>query len=242
MPESSEIPQVETESREPSLKEKEISGVWEAIQLADRTARDKKSPIGEDLVLGLHSKVMKHFPRSNPGQYRRRQVAISGAVLLPPEWKLVPREMKNFGYQLDDRAASLDSSLGGIEKVVEAAAWAHFQISRIHPFEDGNGRVARLVADTISKRAGLYYITDWAANIDRYLDSLKRVSTTGDYSYFEEFIAERLVARYDQVEGDLKKSSISRAAHKTSIFTDLKDRRSELAKIVKSKGNHKVIS
>jgi hypothetical protein len=58
--------------------------------------------------------------------------------------------------QLDNllpRGAELDRD--GLEAVVELAAWAHSEWVRIHPFVNGNGRVARILTNAILMRYGL---------------------------------------------------------------------------------------
>lgn len=54
-------------------------------------------------------------------------------------WKRVPGEMKRFLRWWDSPPEDLDGLL--------RAALAHFWLVTIHPFEDGNGRVSRAVAD-----------------------------------------------------------------------------------------------
>ena len=43
----------------------------------------------------------------------------------------------------------------GFEAVIELAAWAHSEWVRIHPFCNGNGRIARLLTNAILMRYGL---------------------------------------------------------------------------------------
>ncbi len=48
-----------------------------------------------------------------------------------------------------------DLNEDGLLAVVEASAWAHVEWVRIHPFANGNGRTARLLANSILERYGL---------------------------------------------------------------------------------------
>jgi hypothetical protein len=43
----------------------------------------------------------------------------------------------------------------GLEAVIELAAWAHSEWVRIHPFCNGNGRIARSLTNAILMRYGL---------------------------------------------------------------------------------------
>ena len=70
-----------------------------------------------------------------PGQLRDRDVRVGQHIAISPA--AVPRFLAHFenGY----------SRLGRTEKILSAAA-AHHRLLWIHPFSDGNGRVARLVS------------------------------------------------------------------------------------------------
>ncbi|MGE0796709.1 MAG: Fic family protein [Lautropia sp.] len=48
-----------------------------------------------------------------------------------------------------------DLDVDGLRAVAEAAAWAHAEWVRIHPFVNGNGRTARLLGNVILVRFGL---------------------------------------------------------------------------------------
>lgn len=54
------------------------------------------------------------------------------------------------------------------------AAWLHHRFTQVHPFQDGNGRVARALASLVFIRAGLLPLTVPLAERDSYLDVLER--------------------------------------------------------------------
>lgn len=53
------------------------------------------------------------------------------------------------------------------------AAWCHHRFTQIHPFQDGNGRVARLLATLIFVRAGWLPLVVGRDDRGRYLDTLE---------------------------------------------------------------------
>jgi len=65
------------------------------------------------------------------------------------------------------------------------AIWAHAEVIRIHPFEDGNGRCSRLLLNWVLVRTGLRPI-HYAAPRQEYLDCLNR--------YFQDGRVENLIA------------------------------------------------
>jgi fido (protein-threonine AMPylation protein) len=60
----------------------------------------------------------------------------------------------------------------GVPPEVEAA-WLHHRFTQIHPFEDGNGRVARAIASLVFIRAGWFPLIVKRDDRTRYIDALE---------------------------------------------------------------------
>ena len=63
------------------------------------------------------------------------------------------------------------------------AAWLHHRFVQIHPFEDGNGRVARCLASLVFIRSGLFPMVVMNEDRGKYLDALDDANR-GDLSPF----------------------------------------------------------
>lgn len=61
----------------------------------------------------------------------------------------------------------------GVAPEVEAA-WLHHRFTQIHPFQDGNGRVARALATLVFIRANLFPLVVSRDDKDNYLETLER--------------------------------------------------------------------
>jgi len=122
----------------------EATNHLEAILLLEALARSRQS-VSEADVLKLHAVILDKI-RSDAGQYRRGRVFIAGAKHVPPSPKLVPELMKEVLQELN-------SSSKGIDAVISAAR-LHHRLAWIHPFTDGNGRLARLLTNLRLMRAG----------------------------------------------------------------------------------------
>lgn len=61
-----------------------------------------------------------------------------------------------------------------------AAAVAHAWFTRVHPFHDGNGRTARLIANLVLVRNGWPPLTITKQNRDDYIDALRESDSGGD--------------------------------------------------------------
>jgi len=117
----------------------------EAIGLLEKMA-DKKTHIREMDVLKLHSVILDKIDPHNAGFYRREQVFIQGSELKLPDWRKVPELMKSVYAELNSRKKGLEA--------VYSAVRIHYETVRVHPFVDGNGRLARLLMNLRLMRAG----------------------------------------------------------------------------------------
>lgn len=213
---------------------REIRGVWEAMQYVVRTAKERRKPIDEQVVKNIHKRALGYFHPEVSGKYRDYEVAIHRAIFLPVHWSQVREKMWAFGNQLQEKTANLDQSLSSIDRVVLTGAWAHYQLARIHPFADGNGRTSRLLTDLVFKRAGLYYITDWGAKDDTYIDVLRQTDSANDLRYFEAFLAGKLAARHAEILEATSKSAIARSTKGSALINDIRNRQVELERISRS--------
>lgn len=128
----------------------EVKNYWNALQRAEEWAR-KKKPLTEELIKRLHA-LVENGPKATPTPYRDGQNAIknssSGSLIyLPPESKDVPDLMA----ALVDWADDADKS--GLPAPL-ISGLVHYQFVTIHPYYDGNGRTARLLATFLLHRSG----------------------------------------------------------------------------------------
>lgn len=117
----------------------------------------------ERVILDLHFDAC-HFQRDrSPGLWRTGPIGVTGAdgslVYEGPDAEEVPGLMAELVDWLEG---------GDLEAhVVVRAAMAHLHIVSIHPFRDGNGRVARTVQSLVLAREG--HISPEFGSIEEYL-------------------------------------------------------------------------
>jgi len=92
----------------------------------------------EDLVKTLHKILMNNIMKG--GVYRDGDVRINGSRHLPPSHLIVDSEIYDFyiGLAYSDFEYSDQNE-------IELAAYTHGRLVEIHPFFDGNGRLARIL-------------------------------------------------------------------------------------------------
>ena len=119
--------------------EKEVKGYYAALDHAESYAAGHKT-ITETYIRKLHALAMAGGKtRCKPTPYRNGQNVIrdsgSGAIVyMPPEAADVPILMKEMVVWINLRTADVPVPI--------VAAIAHYQFATIHPYYDGNGRVA----------------------------------------------------------------------------------------------------
>ena len=129
---------------------KEVRNYWDALLKVEGWAT-KHMEFSEKLIKSLHSLVEKG-KRALPTNYRDGQNVIkdsstNAVVYIPPEAKDVPKLMS--GMVCWVKCAEKEHL-----PVPIIAALVHYQFVTIHPYYDGNGRTARLLATFILQRDG----------------------------------------------------------------------------------------
>jgi Fic family protein len=129
-----------------SLREHfEVINHKEAIQYVESLIQNPE-PITAFHVRQIHKLILTNIDDENAGSYRKTQVRIAGAPIIPPEsWQI-----NSLMTEWADWVASTERSI----HPVALAALAHHRLVAIHPFVDGNGRTARLVMNLLLMRRG----------------------------------------------------------------------------------------
>ena len=94
----------------------------------------------EDWIRELHHFAMDGL-LEKPGAYRKKPVGILGCTVDRPNWQEVPALMSDLCRYVNDNWLHRD--------VVNLCAFIIWRLLWIHPFLDGNGRIARSVAHTV---------------------------------------------------------------------------------------------
>lgn len=171
----------------------EVINYRKVIQLIDDEASRQVEKITETLIKKMHRTIVHSIlPEDQSGDYRKKQVVIrnseSGEITFrPPPPIEVPFLMREFVYWIN-RYSNDD-----IHPLIKAGI-VHHELVRIHPFIDGNGRVARVLSTLIMLLGGYdirrffsleeYYDKDAIS----YYESLQKASAGDINSWLEYFI------------------------------------------------------
>ena len=106
--------------------------------------------LDESFVRGIAGRITPELYIKETAEYRQNGVRILGASVTPPDaYKMKLFEIPDFMRFLKNQLKSEDP----MDKV-RAAFYSHLHLARIHPFNDGNGRTARIFQDVILDNLG----------------------------------------------------------------------------------------
>lgn len=93
--------------------------------------------LSDEWIRALNGIALDGLARSS-GEYRRGSVSIRGRTTLPPNWTDVPLLVRELCSYVNDNWAR--------HSRIHLSAFALWRLNWIHPFSNGNGRVARLIS------------------------------------------------------------------------------------------------
>jgi len=161
----------------------------EALDYLYELAATRKKILPSEMLIGtFHQIVTEDIDKEWAGKYRNSLAMVGGTNYKPPEAVDVPEMMRD----LIDWARSNKNKLHPIE----LAAIFHYKLVAIHPFFDGNGRIARLIMNVILIQAGYPLAIILKNDRKRYYNALSKADG-GDLIPFIRFIAQAVERSLD---------------------------------------------
>ena len=161
-------------------KDPETFGWQDAYSMAVALAYSQDR-ITQDDVKELHRRLFWLQTTPPPGVYRTEQVWLRDKLYCFP----APDEIA-------DRMISWGEEVNAIPLSPAGAAEAHQSFVSIHPFFNGNGRVARLIMNTLLLRGGYHALFVTAAWKQEYNAALQSVQLGRDSRAFIDLIEKQV--------------------------------------------------
>lgn len=148
----------------------------------------KVQPLSVGYIKSLHAALTRSQSTAEAIDLTGTRIEVE---LIKGDWKKHPnfpqRDGKLFKY------CPVEQTQSEMEKLVELhlahdadqvpwetqAAWLHHRFTQIHPFQDGNGRVARALASLVLIRGGMFPMVVRLEDKNPYLDALE-AADSGD--------------------------------------------------------------
>jgi len=206
---------------------REVENYWHALLNVEALA-ERNTSFDEGLIRRIHGWVM-NGKKAKPTPYRSGQNAVKDAVTgalvyLPPEAKDVPRLMKAM-------AAWVRRALREGVPVPVVAGLVHYQFVTIHPYDDGNGRTARLLA-TLVLHSGGYGMKGFYSMEEHHARDLegyyRALVTHPHHNYYEGRVEADLTSWVEYFIGTVRKVFDQARAEAVRLLKDRgSDRRDE---------------
>lgn len=150
----------------------DITGVFSQIVDPGWRFQSLSSSVGAiNQIIARHRDMMSARPETRPGEFKLVANKAGNTNFVQP--RLVRGTLAEGVKRISD-----------VEPGLARALYSMFLISEVHPFDDGNGRLARLVMNSELSQAGLCRIIVPTLFRENYLDCLRVLTREGDPSPF----------------------------------------------------------
>ena len=178
----------------------DILGTFEVVDDDDEMRRTPGTAAEfEQLLCARHARVMGGRPETLPGHYKQRPNRAGSTEFVAPD--LVAGTLRRgFDVGRDLRAPFAQ------------AVYIMFLTSEVHPFADGNGRVARIMMNAELVAAGEVRILVPTVYRSNYLAALKAATHTANYQALEATLrfARRYTAQVDFTSRETAEADFAR--------------------------------
>jgi len=219
----------------------EVLNYIEALKFIDKYGKGIQK-VNSALILKLHELIVKGvLPNAQCGKYREKMVYVVDSfgrtVFTPPAAEKVPGLVNSLCEWLNSKEAD------ELYPVL-AAGIAHYELVRIHPFIDGNGRVARAFATLALYMSGFdikdFFALDDYYNEDRasYYAALQSIDPEKiDITQWLEYFMEGVATQMEKIKKKVQSLSRDRLLLKSRGQLWLNERQWAFLELIKDQGS-----
>lgn len=171
----------------------ELKGQEKILRMLESYAGQQQE-MSISLLLEIHRHIFSESSPESAGRFRTHEVRIKNMTHRPCHQsqieQLLHQKLSDINYRLFSIGCITPENF---HDVLKLSAEAHYLVAAVHPFSDGNGRIARAIGDYVMLVHGYFYDVIMTDYRDIYLDSLSECSVTDtaplqrflEYSYLE---------------------------------------------------------
>ncbi len=178
-------------------EELEVINMEKCLEAYDQLL-ERKTVLSEKLILGLHLMLLKTIPKYEgyAGVWRPVNVYIRGSKYDFPAWKDIPDLISELLRWYEENRDRMHP--------IELAAIFHSRFVTIHPFADGNGRMARLLMNYILQINGFPFTDIPFSKRDDYFDTQEE-GHFGKYKSFVLFLVSEIKEEFASIRKKIRK-------------------------------------
>lgn len=174
--ETKETPNVRSEVIETILYQRALKAAQEAM--------NDGYPISQSMIKAIHQRLLSfgRGAKKSPGEFKIEQNYLADRnkkkILFVP---IRPEKLQ------DGLDILFEYVSNNTEPALIKSAMAHIEFEALHPFKDGNGRIGRMLITLMLWKSGTisaphFYVSGYfEENKDEYIDTMRRVSETGNW-------------------------------------------------------------
>lgn len=202
-------------------------GGWLANQYVNSIARMYNMPSADTVIKEIHRRLLWEQVVPNMrdrflGVYRTYDImGIVGTGVEVPPGRQVEVKMREYVKKIDRSLPRHPTKYLDPKNILLLGSIAHYELTKNHPFFDGNGRVARFLVNLINKRHGFKVIIIPPTHRAEYLDSLENVTQSGRFEHLAIFLGSMLKNQYSQTNTIDAPIRMKIGAAVTSLVNDL---------------------
>ena len=137
----------------------------------------RRTELSISMLLEMHRLMFAESWPEGAGQLRQSEVRIRLMNHMPPHSSQISQLLhQRFAAINEHLFANQSIPVDSFFEILEISAQAHYLVAHVHPFDDGNGRIARALGDYVMLVHGFYYDVIMTDYKDIYLDSLEECS------------------------------------------------------------------
>jgi Fic family protein len=236
----------QTAQAKPLKDHLEMSGHNEAISTIEEVIKQKR-PLTENFIRELHEIILKEPYEVNAitldGKPTKKMVKVGQYKTTPNHVKTITGEIFYFATpeetpsKMHDLLMWYSNNLNNknTEPVLFATEF-HYKFIRIHPFDDGNGRIARLLMNFILMQKGYPPAIIKTDDKDNYYRALEQADA-GQIEYFFNYISEQVIHSLELMIKGAKGETIDEPEDIDKEIELLKKQLSRDDKFTKAKNN-----
>ncbi|MFA6315347.1 MAG: Fic family protein [Candidatus Paceibacterota bacterium] len=163
----------------------EAKNLARVVSYIDKKAKEQE--LGPDVILSLHKMLLSNIRDDVVGRFRKDDEYVRVGSHIAPS----PKEIKESIQRMFSEYNATNH-----ENIIKRIARLHLAFEYLHPFNDGNGRIGRVINNYLLIREGFVPINIKFIDRKKYYDAFKEFDEKGVTTIMEEIVGKALTNSY----------------------------------------------